>query len=95
MNEYAISLLALGIALVGQSVASGLAFERLFHRSPDTAKRKLWLAVAIASLLLGMHHGHTIELALKTGIYDFRQALLAGGSGLLYAYAIAVFSRRV
>jgi hypothetical protein len=94
MNAYTISLFALVLGLLGQSVVSGMAFERCFHRAPALGSRALWLAIAIGSLLLGLHHGHSIELALKTGLYDLRQASLAGGAGLLYAYAMLAFSRR-
>lgn len=94
MNAYTISLLALGIGLFGQSIAGGLAFERFLSRPSSTAQRRRWLAMTIGALLLGLHHGYTLELALKTGIYDLRQAILVGSAGLLYAYVVLGFSRQ-
>jgi hypothetical protein len=94
MNSYSLSLLALSLGLLGQSIAGGLAFERFFHRSRSAAQSRHWLALAIGALLLALHHGYALELALKTGIHDLRQAILAGVAGLLYAYVVAGFSRR-
>lgn len=94
MNPYAISLFALGLALVAHSIISGIAFERFFHHSPARGNRQLWLAIAIGSLLLGLHHGYSIELALKTGLYDLRQAVLAGSASQLFVWALLAFNRR-
>lgn len=94
MNAYIISLYTLGLALVAHSIISGIAFERFFHRTPESNNRQLWLALAIGSLLLGLQHGYSIELALKTGIYDLRQALLAGSASLLFVWALLAFNRR-
>lgn len=94
MNAYQLSLLALIVGLLGQAVASGIAIECFFHRKLAASTRRLWFALAVGALFLGLHHGYSIELALKTGLYDFRQALLAGAAGLLYAIAAVGFSRR-
>lgn len=94
MNSYNLSLVALILGLLGQSIAGGLAFERFFHHTGSAIRRRHWLALAIGSLLLGLHHGHALELALKTGIHDWRQAVLLSIAGLLYAYVVAGFSRQ-
>ena len=94
MNAYSLNLLALIAALLGQAVAGGLALECALRPRPPRLPRRLWLALAGASLMLGLHHGYSIELALKTGLYDLSQSLLGGGAGLLYAIAVISLSRR-
>lgn len=94
MNSYSLSLLGLSLGLLGQSIAGGLAFERFVHHTGSAVRRRHWLALAVGSLLLGLHHGHALELALKTGIHDWRQAILVSVAGLLYAYVVAGFSRQ-
>lgn len=94
MNAYQFSLIALGLGLLGQSVACGVALECFFHKAQPAASRRRWLLLAVAALLLGLHHGYALELALKTGLYDLRQALLVGCAGLLAALALTGISRR-
>jgi hypothetical protein len=50
--------------------------------------------IAIASLLLALHHGYALELAVRTGLYDMRQAVLAGLVGLLFALGINALRRQ-
>lgn len=94
MNPYTLSLLALVIGLFGQALAGGLAFERLLRRKGPAAEQRLWLALACGALLLATDHAYTIELALRTGLYDLRHAVIGAVGGVLYGLATAGFSRR-
>lgn len=91
MNPYVLSLWSLAVALIGQSLVSGLCIELYLRKDQPSSLRRAWLAIAIGSLLLALHHGYTVELALRTGLYDMRQAVLAGLTAILFAlgaYAI-------
>ena len=88
MNSYSIALWCLIAALVTQSVAAGLAIEVYLRRGLPRAVRRTWLAIAMASLLLALHHGYALELAMRPGLYDLRQAVLAGLTGLFFALGI-------
>jgi cell shape-determining protein MreD len=85
MNPYHLALWSLAVALIFQSVASGLSIELFLRKEQAGGVRRAWLAIAIASLLLALHHGYTVELALRTGLYDMRQAVLAGLTAILFA----------
>lgn len=85
MNPYTLSLWSLAVALVAQSVVAGLSIELFLRRKQSAGLRRAWLAIAIGSLLLALHHGYTVELALRTGLYDMRQAVLAGLTAILLA----------
>lgn len=88
MNPFALTLVALIAAIIAHALVSGLAVE-LFWRKPQPAwTRRAWLAVATASMLLALHHGYTLELAARTGMYDMRQAVLGGLAGILFALGI-------
>ncbi len=84
MSAYALALGALVAALAAQSVATGVALEVALARP----YRRPWLALALGSGLLALHHGYTLELGLRTGLYDLRQALLAALAGLSFAAAV-------
>lgn len=91
MNPYVLSLWSLAVALIGQSLVSGLCIELYLRKGQPSGLRRAWLSIAIGSLLLALHHGYTVELALRTGLYDMRQAVLAGLTAILFAlgaYAI-------
>lgn len=94
MTPLEIAELALIVALAGQAVAGGIAFERSLRQWGSSNSRRLWLAVACASLLLAVHHGHSLELALRSGLFDLGQALLSGAAGVLYGIAVTGLSRR-
>lgn len=88
MNGY---LLAIGLFVTGllaQSYAAGLSIEMFLRREQARSERRMWLALAIASLLLALQHGYGLELALRTSLYDLRQAMLGGGAALLYALVV-------
>lgn len=88
MNPYSLSLWSLFAALVGQSLASGLAVELFLRREQTAGARRAWLALAVGSMLLALHHGYVLELALRTGLYDMRQAVLAGLVAICFALGV-------
>lgn len=94
MSSFSLAVFALAIALIAQAVAAGLATECFLHRGSPSLTRRSWLALAIGSLLLALHHGYVLELALSTGLHDLRQALLAGAAALLSALAVSGLRRR-
>lgn len=88
MNHYVLTLWSLAFALLAQSLATGLSIELYLRKDLASGLRRSWLAVAIGSLLLAMHHGYTLELALRTGLYDMRQAVLAGLIALFFGLGV-------
>ena len=88
MSSYTIAVFALLGALLAQSFATGLATELFLRKEQSSLARRSWLALAIASLILALHHGYALELAVRTGLHDLRQAILAGSASLLLALAV-------
>ena len=88
MSSFSLAVFALAIALIAQAVAAGLATECFLHRGSPSLTRRSWLALAIGSLLLVLHHGYALELAMSTGLHDPRQAALAGIASLFVALAV-------
>ena len=84
MNPLALTLVSLIVAVIAHSLASGLAIEIFSRKTLPAWTRRAWLAVAAASMLIALHHGYTLELAVHTGIFDMRQAVLAGLAGILF-----------
>lgn len=95
MNPYILTLWSLATALTAQSLAAGLSIELYLRQELASGQRRSWLAVATGSLLLALHHGYTLELALRTGLYDMRQAVLAGLIALLFALGVFGLRRNV
>ena len=95
MSSYTMTLLALLGALIAQSWATGLATERFLRKEQSALARRSWMALAIASLIFALQHGYALELAVSTGIYDLRQAVLAGVASLLLALAVYGLRRPV
>lgn len=94
MSAYSIAIYSLIGALLTQSIAAGLSVELFLRRDLPRPVSRTWLLLAIASLLLSLHHGYALELALRTGLYDMRQAVLAGLVGLLFALGINALRRQ-
>lgn len=94
MSTYTMSILALLLALIGQAIASGLSIEYFLRNEIPRATRRAWFAIGLGSLLLALHHGYTVELALRTGLYDFRQAILASLVGILFGLGVFGLMRR-
>ena len=88
MNSYQITLWALAGSLFGHVYAAGIAVEAYLVRGQPVIWRRIWLTFAGSSLLLGLHHGYALELALRTGLHDMRQAVLAGLAAFAFAFAI-------
>jgi hypothetical protein len=93
MSSYALAVFALAGALIAQAVAAGLATGLFLRKGRPSPARRSWLALAVGSLLLALHHGYALELALSTGLHDLRQALLAAIAALLMALAVSGFRR--
>ena len=95
MNDYSQAVMTLLLALLAQSLAAGLATEVFLRKGISASARHAWLALALGSLLLALLHGYNLELAMRTGLYDLRQALLACGAALLIAFTVIQFRRQV
>jgi hypothetical protein len=93
MSSFALAVFALAIALIAQAVAAVLATELFLYKCRPSPARRSWLALAIGSLLLALHHGYALELALSTGLHDLRQALLAAVAALLVVLAVSGLRR--
>lgn len=91
MSAYALTLWALLGALLAQSIATGIALELALSKP----YRRHWLALGIGCGLLALHHGYTLELGLRTGLYDLRQAALAALVSLLLALGLFGLRRDV
>ena len=89
MSPYALTVLCLCFAIVAQTLAT-LAALRITLRPPY---RRAWLALTIASSLLALHHGFTLELTSSTGLYDLLRAALAAIVSTLLALGIVGLSR--
>ena len=94
MNAYTLTLGCLVAGLLAQAYAAGLATELFLRQAQNRSSRLLWLAIAVASLLLALQHGYALELALRTGLHDLRAAALGALAALLYAPAIHMLRRR-
>ncbi len=94
MNPLTLTIGALLVALIAQTLVTALAIEAYFANKSDAGLRRIWLIIAIGSTPLALHHGYTLELALRTGLYDLRQALLVGFAGLFIALGIYGLNRR-
>lgn len=79
MSPYALAVISLILALLAQCAATGLVTLAAL-RSPY---RRARMALAIGLALLALQHAYTLELALHTGLFDLRQALLAAGVSFL------------
>ena len=88
MSSYALTLVALLVALIAQLWATGLATQRFLRKEQSALARRSWMGMSFASLVFSLQHGHALELAVSVGIYDLRQAVLAGIASLLMALAV-------
>ncbi|MDD2742448.1 MAG: hypothetical protein PHV02_09250 [Rhodocyclaceae bacterium] len=93
MSAYHLSLWALAVALISQSAATGWATEVVLRKYVAKGLRYAWMAMAVAAMLAALYHGYTLELALRTGLYDLRQAVLSAVIALLFALGIYGFRR--
>lgn len=94
MSSYQLSIFALLLALMAQAGAAGLSIECYLRKDLSRAVSRTWLALAIASVLLALHHGYALELAVRTGLHDFRQALLLVLVGIFFGLGAYGFRRQ-
>jgi len=92
MNSYTLAVLALLLAAVAQTSAAWIATELFLLKGQSGTRRRAWLAISLGAMLLALQHGYAIELALRTGLFDLRQALLAMLVALFFA--LGLFSIR-
>ena len=83
MNSYMLAMLAVLVGLLAQCVAAGLTAEAAL-RLP---RQPVLIALAIGFALLAVHHGYTLELGLRTGLYDLRQSLIGGATSVFFMTA--------
>jgi len=85
MNPYLLAILALLLAAITQTSIAWAATERFLKKGQTRRHSRSWLAIGLGAGLLAVQHGYSLELALRTGLYDLRQAALAASVGLLFA----------
>lgn len=93
MDAYTLNLVFLFVALLCQVLISGTSVECWLRRDLPRPQRFTWQALSLAGLLFALHNGYALELAVRTGLYDFRQATLSMLAGLLAAFAVHRFRR--
>lgn len=91
MSDYLLCLLTLFLAVVTQATVTGLAAGMCVRRDLPVRLRAAGLALAIGGLVLALHDGYTLELAVGTGLYDLHRAVLSALGGALFALGLAVF----
>jgi hypothetical protein len=94
MNAYTLTIFTLLAAMVVQVVVLALSIEGYLHNTHDRGLRWSWLSIAIGSLPLALHHGYALELAMRTGLYDTRQAVLLAVASLFLALGTYGFRLR-
>jgi hypothetical protein len=94
MNTYLLSIYFLFAASLCQALIGGFALKSWLQRDQPSDRRRMWAAFSMGALLLALHHGHTLSLAAKTGLYDFSQATLALLGGLATTFAIWLLRRQ-
>ena len=94
MNSYTLNLAFLFAALLCQAAISGTSLECWLRRDLPRRQRGAWLALSLAALLFALNQGYALELAVRTGLYDFRQSALTLLASLLAAYAVYRFRRQ-
>ena len=75
------SLWALALALISQSLATGWATEVFVRKNLAAGLRRSWMVMAVAAMLLALYHGYTLELALRTGLVAAQFRLYAANAG--------------
>lgn len=94
MNGYQITLWTLAGGLLADAYTAGIAVEAFLARGQSASWRRLWLAFASGGLLLALINGYALELALRTGLHDLRQAVLAGLAAIAFAIASHLLRRQ-
>lgn len=94
MSSYYLSIYALLLALIVQAGAAGLSIECFLRKDLPRGLSRTWLAAAIAAMLLALHHGYALELAVRTGLHDVRQALLLTLISVFFGLGLYGFRRQ-
>ncbi len=94
MNPYTLTLISLLSALVVHVLITWLAVGAYLHKGQKPGQGRSWLALAIGSMLFTLHHGYTLELAMRTGLYDMRQAILVGLAAIFFGLGVYGFKRQ-
>jgi hypothetical protein len=89
MSPYLLAVVSLALAVVIQCIATGIMTQAALQRP----YRRAAMVLAIGLGLLALHHAFTLELALHSGLFDLRQALLAAGVSLLLLLGLAGLRR--
>ena len=93
MSSYSLTLMAWIVALIAQFWATGLATECFLRKEQSALAQRSWMAMALASLIFALQYAYLLELAVSTGLYDVRQAILAAVASLLIAATVYGFRR--
>lgn len=93
MNSYQVTVWALAGGLLANAYGAGIAVEAFLAGEQETRWRRIWLAIASGGLLLALINGYALELALRTGLHDLRQAVLAMLAAMTLAIASHLLSR--
>lgn len=89
MSPYLVAVLSLALALGAQCIAAGIVTLSAL-RPPY---RGAAMVLASGLLLLALRQAYDLELALHTGIFDLRQALLAAAVSVLLLFGLNGFRR--
>ena len=94
MNSYALTLISLLVALIAHVMITWMGIAAYLARNQKPGLSRSWLAVAIASTSFALHHAYTLELAMSTGLYDMRQAVLVGLAAIFLGSGVYGFKRQ-
>lgn len=94
MNPYSLTVISLLGAMIAHVVITSMAIGAYFSERQKPGLSRAWLAVAIGSTLFAVHHAYTLELALKTGLYDMRQAVFIGLAAIFIGLGVYGFRRQ-
>ena len=93
MSGHTLSVLALCVALLAQFWSAGVATGQFLRKEQSALAQRSWLALAIATLIFALQYAYLLEMAVSTGLYDVRQAVLAAVASLVIAAAAFGFRR--
>lgn len=85
MNPYLLAVLALLFAAIAETSIAWMATECFLQKARGRRQGFAWLAIALGAGFLALQQGYILELALRTGLYDLRQAVLAAVAALFFA----------
>lgn len=88
MNPYLLAVLALLFAAIAETSIAWVATERCLQKGGGRRQGLAWLAIALGAGFLALQQGYILELALRTGLYDLRQAILAAIVALFLAFGV-------